>query len=100
MTLHKLFKEMMKLDEKERDLLWNTMHEAHTCKRMCEDMGVKFTDKKLAKFIYERYKRNGITPTVCASSPQKGPTLKQVQDIVSGTNLDIIEEAAEKKGLL
>jgi hypothetical protein len=100
MTLHKLFKELSKLSEEEVGLLYEALGERNRCKRVCGELGVKYTDKRLAKYIFERNKNGNCKTTYPNTTLPPGPTLKQLEQIICGTNLDIIEEAAEKKGLL
>jgi hypothetical protein len=99
--LHKLFKELIKLSAEDQSFLWDALREKKNCERTCEELGVKYSDKRFAKYLYERNKSNstGLVTTIPASS-RKGPTLKQIEQIVCGDNLDIIEEAARKKGLI
>jgi hypothetical protein len=98
MTAHKLFKELQKLDENTVDLIIEARRWEKQCKRSCEELGVKFTNKRFVKYLAERIKQNLQGPTTCV--PQPGFTLKQIEQVICGTNLDIIEEAAEKKGLI
>lgn len=101
MTLHKLFKELQKLNEDDVDLLLDARREAKNCKRLCDELGVKYTDKRLAKFLYEREKNNcNIPMPATPKTMQPSITYKKIEQIICGTNLDIIEDAAEKKGLL
>ena len=96
--LHKLFKELIKLSHEDRSLLWDALREKQNCERACAELNVKYSDKRFAKFIYERSKNTNIQPQ--APSLKQGPTLKQIEQVVCGDNLDIIEEAARKKGLI
>jgi hypothetical protein len=96
--LHKLYKELIKLSYEDRSLLWDALREKQNCERACAELNVKYSDKRFAKFIYERNKNNCAQPA--SPSSKQGPTLKQIEQVVCGDNLDIIEEAARKKGLI
>jgi hypothetical protein len=97
--LHKLFKELTKLSDNDRSLLWDALREKKTCEQLCEELGVKYSDKRFTKFLYERNKNNGGTVAIAIPTSRQ-PSLKQLEQIVCGDNLDIIEEAAKKKGLI
>jgi len=100
MTIHRLFKELQQLDDTGRSLVWDALHYARECEKVCKDLGVKYTDKKLAKFIHARIKNNNGLVAASTQGPTKTVTLKQIEQVICGTNLDIIEEAARKKGLI
>ena len=101
MTIHKLFKEFEKLSEEQIELLFEARRERKNCQRLCDELNVKYSDKRFARFIYERSKNNnGVKMAQPVNQPRAPFTLKQIEQVVLGTNLDIIEEAAEKKGLI
>jgi hypothetical protein len=97
-NLHKLFKEMQNLNYEDFDLLCDAWREHHNVKRNCENMGIKYSDKILAKYI------TNITASRVTSQPTSAPptnnNYKKIEKIILGDNLDIIEEAAKKKGLV
>jgi hypothetical protein len=96
MSLHKLFKELKQLSSDDRYLLNQAIREMDNVKRMCKDMGVKYSDKKLISYLRNNYtSTQGIQPVAPAPFPAK-----KIEKIVLGDNLDIIEEAARKKGLI
>jgi hypothetical protein len=97
-NMHKLFKELQKLDYEDFDLLCDAWREAYNVKRNCELMGVKYKDKFLVNALTKRV--NGKLNPVPVSGSSSNGRDKKIEQIIMGDNLDIIEEAAKKKGLI
>jgi diketogulonate reductase-like aldo/keto reductase len=96
---------MKKLTEEERDILQELVRESDNVERTCKNLGVEYTDEMLVNWLNNtaHYRING--PKACASQTTapnntQDPTVKKMEQIVKGDNLDMIEEAAEKKGLI
>jgi hypothetical protein len=98
-NLHKLFKEIEKLDYEDFDLLCDAWREADNVKQNCARMGIKYKDKYLINALTKRAncKANMAIPTAPSSNTKRD---KKIEQIILGDNLDIIEEAAKKKGLI
>jgi hypothetical protein len=99
-NLHKLFKELQKLDYDDFDLLCDAWREHQNVKINCKNMGIKYSDKYLIKSFTNRVNNQGLCVAVAGTPPNQGNRTKKIEQIILGDNLDIIEEAAKKKGLL
>jgi len=101
-NLHKLFLELKKLDYDDFDLLCDAYRENHYVKQNCKAMGIKYQDKYLINAITKRVstKCGTISPTGTVPPNQISSRDKKIEKIILGDNLDIIEEAAKKKGLI
>jgi|SRR5579864_3724472 len=101
-NLHKLFKELQKLDYDDFDLLCDAWRESTQVKNQCKNMGIKYNDKYLINAVTKRAtsKLNypGAAPPI--NPPGQNNRDKKIHQIIVGDNLDIIEEAAKKKGLI
>lgn len=98
-NLHKLFKELQKLDYEDFDLLCDAWRESHNIKVVCKNMGIKYKDKFLISSLTKRVNNKAVAGAV-ATIPGSSNRDKKIEQIILGDNLDIIEEAAKKKGLI
>jgi len=99
-NLHKIFKELQKLDFQDFDAVCDAWREHYNVKINCKNMGIKYSDKYLVNSLTKR--RNSLTNAVATCPPtlnQSGRD-KKIEQIILGDNLDIIEETAKKKGLI
>lgn len=102
-VLHKLFKELQKLSDEDREMLYTAVSEDRNVRRLCKDMGVRCSDKIVAKYTINRYINNNACVPTSPSAINAGKqtnNAKKIEKIIMGDNLDIIEEAARKKGLI
>lgn len=104
-NLHKLFIELKKLTEEERDMLQELVRETNDVERTCQNLGIKYTDEMLmnwlkntAHYRLSNVKAVGTTPPNSNNTPD--PTVQKMEKIILGDNLDIIEETAKDKGLI
>lgn len=99
--LHKIFKELQKLDYEDFDLLCDAWREHQNIKINCKNMGIKYQDKFLVNSTKKRAANNAIsTSHVAAPNLSRSNRDKKIEQIILGDNLDVIEEAAKKKGLI
>jgi hypothetical protein len=96
--LHKLFKEMQTLSHEDLEMLNEALRQASNCRRMCEELGIRYTEKRCISWIKKHFNNNAVTSVPTPATPTN--PLPKIEKIIRGDNLDIIEEAAEKKGLL
>jgi hypothetical protein len=94
--LHKLFDELKELSQDDRMLLQEALRDNDNVRQMCKNLGVKFSNKMLLKYIVGNQTNQGCIAT--PSNPVNNS--KKIEKIIMGDNLDIIEEAAKKKGLI
>ena len=105
-NLHKLFNELRKLSENERGLLQELLRESNTVEIQCKNLGVEYTDAMLINWLNNtaHYRVSSLSinspPTINTLNNTPDPTAECMKKIITGDNLDIIEEAAEKKGLI
>lgn len=97
--LHKLFKEIEKLDYDDFDLLCDAWRESFNVRQSCERIGVKYKDKFLVNALTKHHNLKSSAPMTAVPSSNNGRN-KKIEQIILGDNLDIIEEAAKKKGLI
>jgi hypothetical protein len=99
-NLHKLFKELQKLSYDDFDLLCDAWREQQNVKINCQNMGIKYQEKFLVKSITRRTNSKSYPVAVTSGPTSLNNRDKKIEEIILGDNLDIIEEAAKKKGLL
>jgi hypothetical protein len=107
-NLHKLFLEMKKLSEEERDILQELVRESNNVERTCKNLGIEYTDDILINWLNNtaHYRISaGGTKAVSTAQPTNSnntqdPLVQKMKKIISGDNLDMIEEAAKEKGLI
>lgn len=99
-NLHKLFKELQKLDYDDFDLLCDAWRECNNVKINCKNMGIRYSDKYLISSLTKRQMVNALMQPVTAPTSSQNNRIKKIDKVILGDNLDIIEEAAKKKGLI
>jgi diketogulonate reductase-like aldo/keto reductase len=96
---------MKKLSEEERDILQELVRESDNVERTCKNLGIEYTDEMLINWINNTaHYRINVKPTSATqfTSPSNtlDPTVKKMEQIVKGDNLDMVEEAAKDRGLI
>ena len=106
-NLHKLMKEVLSLSKEEYEILTETVREVHNVKRTCTQLGIPYSDEMCVNWIKstENYRCRNAPVAICPPSSgninnQPDPFTEKMAKTLTGDNLDIIEEAAIKKGLL
>lgn len=105
MSLHKLFKELVDLNDSERETLMESVREAVNVKRMCEQLGIPYTQDLCINYVKNTssYRCRAISPSNPPCPPPNtalDPETIKMSKVIIGDNLDIIEEAAKQKGLI
>ena len=95
MTKHKLFKELFELPPDETYEINALIDLVREARMDFERVGVEFTYEG-----FKEYARRVYAPQISSGPGHYAETYKKQLQIIEGDNLDIIEDAAEKKGLL
>jgi|SRR5579864_730274 len=91
MNLHKLFRQLFELPDKDSYEVFEFLEKVRDARTEFENTGTEFT--------YERFKQWFQKVYINRYNPPHPPYVKLLK-IIEGDNLDIIEDAAEEKGLI